>query len=43
VAVAWKPLAVLWFGGFYGWVVWTLMLSLVLGMRWRQARRNPAV
>lgn len=43
VAVAWKPLAVLWFGGFYGWVLWTLMLGLVLGLRWRQVRRNPVV
>ena len=43
VAVAWKPLAVLWFGGLYGWMLWTLMVGLVLGLRWRQVRRNPAV
>jgi uncharacterized protein DUF4386 len=43
VAVAWKPLAWAWFGGFYGWVLWTLMLGLVLGLRWRQVRRNPEV
>jgi hypothetical protein len=43
VAVAWKPLALLWFGGFYGWVLWTLMVGLVMGLRWRQVRRHPAV
>jgi hypothetical protein len=39
VAVAWKPLALPWFGGLVGWVLWTLLVGVTLGLRWRRTAR----
>ena len=39
VAVAWKPLALPWFGGLFGWVLWTLLVGVALGLRWRRVGR----
>ena len=39
VAVAWKPLALPWVGGLYGWVLWTLLVGVTLGLRWRRTGR----
>jgi hypothetical protein len=40
VAIAWKPLALPWFGGLAGWVLWTLLVGVTLGLRWRRLRRR---
>jgi hypothetical protein len=42
LALAWKPLALPWFGGLFGWMLWTLMVGLVLGLRRRRMSRTPA-
>jgi hypothetical protein len=42
LTVAWKPLALPWFGGLFGWMLWTLMVGLVLGLRRYRMSRNSA-
>jgi hypothetical protein len=39
VAIAWKPLALPWFGGLVGWVLWALLVGVTLGLRWRRTGR----
>jgi hypothetical protein len=41
VAIAWKPLALPWFGGLVGWVLWTLLVGMTLGLRWRRGKAAP--
>jgi hypothetical protein len=43
VAVAWKPLAVPWFGGLFGWVLWTLLVGVALGLRLRRLTPKPGL
>jgi hypothetical protein len=39
VAVGSVPLASAWFGGIFGWVVWTVAVGVALGGRWLRVRR----
>jgi hypothetical protein len=42
VAVASQPVSTAWFGGIFGWVVWTVAVGIALGVRWVRVRRAPA-
>jgi hypothetical protein len=39
VAVGSVPLATAWFGGLFGWIVWTVAVGVALGARWLRVRR----
>ena len=42
LAVAWLPLADVWFGGIFGWFAWVLAVSVAIGLRLvRERRRAP--
>lgn len=43
ITLAWKPLAVVWFLGIFGWWLWVLIVAVTCGVRFRRRDARAAI